>query len=353
MGLQAVLGGTVAWHCEKDPGAARILAHHWPDIPNHGDLTTTDWASVEPVDVITAGFPCQDLSYAGKGAGITEGTRSGLWYAVADAVGVLRPRLLVLENVAAIVGRRPGLDVVLGSLAALGFDAWWVCLRAADVGAPHGRDRWFLAAADTDDRGPRAFRARTNGQRRPYDGVRPLAATDAARDGRDQGWTEPARVERGPDAGVGCERGSGVERAGWNATERGETSGHPRDVAGAPAADTDLGRREGVRRLEPGRRDPDGRSGADIAWGTYEPAIRRWERLTRPAPAPTEPGARGAHRLSPVFVEWLMGLPAGWVTDPDIGLTRTQQLKALGNGVVPQQAAAALTHLLQHLEEAA
>jgi len=89
-------------------------------------------------------------------------------------------------------------------------------------------------------------------------------------------------------------------------------------------------------------------------WAQYAPAIARWEALTRPAPSPTEPtGKAGAHRLSPAFVEWLMGLPAGWVTDPAIwdgwkpGAARNAQLKALGNGVVPQQGAAALRHLLE------
>lgn len=81
------------------------------------------------------------------------------------------------------------------------------------------------------------------------------------------------------------------------------------------------------------------------AWGDYAPAIARWERLTRPAPAPTEPtGKGGAHRLSPRFVEWMMCLPAGWVDAPGVG--RNAQLEALGNGVVPQQATAAITHLL-------
>ena len=85
-------------------------------------------------------------------------------------------------------------------------------------------------------------------------------------------------------------------------------------------------------------------------WGDYAPAIARWESVIgRPAPAPTEPGPKGSPRLSPRFVEWLMGLPAGHVTDPAIGLTRNQQLKALGNGVVPAQGAAALEWLLSDL----
>jgi DNA (cytosine-5)-methyltransferase 1 len=85
-------------------------------------------------------------------------------------------------------------------------------------------------------------------------------------------------------------------------------------------------------------------------WGKFEPAIRRWEALTRPAPAPTKPdGKDGAHRLSAEFTEWMMGLPEGWVTSPEIGLKRNDQLKACGNGVVPQQAEMALRILLQDL----
>lgn len=86
-------------------------------------------------------------------------------------------------------------------------------------------------------------------------------------------------------------------------------------------------------------------SAVGIDFGQYAPAVARWEALTRPAPPPTEPTGRdGAHRLSPAFVEWLMGLPEGWVTDVDI--SRNEMLKALGNGVCPQQCAAALRHLL-------
>ncbi len=89
------------------------------------------------------------------------------------------------------------------------------------------------------------------------------------------------------------------------------------------------------------------------AWGKYEPAIRRWEHLTGPAPAPTEPNKNGNPRLSAAFSEWLMGWPDGWVTDPAIGLSRNDQLRIVGNGVCPQQAAAALRYLLTIAEVAA
>ena len=115
-----------------------------PGPPGLGDITVTDWSRVPAVDVITAGFPCQDISCAGKRAGLTEGTRSVIWVHVAEAVRVLHPRLVVVENVAAL--RTRGLDRVLGDLAEAGYDAVWRCVRASDVGAPHRRERLFLLA---------------------------------------------------------------------------------------------------------------------------------------------------------------------------------------------------------------
>lgn len=100
------------------------------------------------VDCVHAGFPCQDISVAGKQAGLGEGTRSGLYREVLRIAGVVRPRYLFLENVAAILSN--GLGTVLGDLAAMGYDCRWLCIKASDVGAPHGRDRWFALAERRD-----------------------------------------------------------------------------------------------------------------------------------------------------------------------------------------------------------
>ena len=140
----AVLGARLAWVAEADPHAAAVLARQWPGVPNLGDITALDWAAVPPVDLVTAGWPCQDISYSGTGAGITEGTRSGLWHCIADGLRHLRPQLVFLENVAAL--RTRGLGTVLGDLAALGYDTQWLCLRASDAGACHRRDRLFALA---------------------------------------------------------------------------------------------------------------------------------------------------------------------------------------------------------------
>jgi DNA (cytosine-5)-methyltransferase 1 len=108
------------------------------------------------------------------------------------------------------------------------------------------------------------------------------------------------------------------------------------------------GRNRTANRLNPNPSNNSGTTLCDVAydssWGKYAAAVHRWESLTRPAPCPTEPNAKGGRRLHPPFVEWMMGLPQGWVTDIDI--PRTAQLKALGNGVVSRQAAVALADLL-------
>lgn len=135
LSVMDVLDAEIAWHCQYDPDdkhqyAAKILDAHWPGVPNHGDITAVDWTSVEPVDILTAGFPCQPVSNAGKRKGHEDDR--WLWPDVADAVRALRPRLVFLENVSAILVR--GFGAVADSLAALGYDFAWTCLRASDVG---------------------------------------------------------------------------------------------------------------------------------------------------------------------------------------------------------------------------
>src|ERR1019366_6548090 len=143
LAVTAVLDAEVAWYAEYDPHAA-VLAAQWPRLRNLGDITALDWADVPPVDLITAGWPCQDISCAGLGSGLTKGTRSGLWHCIADGLRQLRPPYVFLENVTALRSR--GLGTVLAGLAALGYDTQWASLRASDTGACHRRDRIFILA---------------------------------------------------------------------------------------------------------------------------------------------------------------------------------------------------------------
>jgi DNA (cytosine-5)-methyltransferase 1 len=127
---------------EREPYCQRILHKHWPDIPIHDDIRTFN-PEMGSADIICGGFPCQDISQAGKGAGLA-GERSGLFYELLRVVCLVGPRYVVLENVAAILGR--GLDDVLGALAEAGYDCEWACIPASAVGACHQRDRWWCVA---------------------------------------------------------------------------------------------------------------------------------------------------------------------------------------------------------------
>jgi DNA (cytosine-5)-methyltransferase 1 len=279
LAVTEVFGSRPAWFAENAAAPAKVLAHHWPEVPNLGDVTAVDWSTVEPVDIITAGFPCQDMSVAGLKAGITPGSRSGLWVHVAYAVAALRPRYVILENVRGLTSapavsnvepcpwcvgdkpRRPAvraLGAVLGDLADLRYDAVWCGLRAADVGLPHGRYRLFVLATNADSAG-------RGEQRRP--------------------GTVPAQLA---------------------------TAEHVSNRA--------------------------------ARWGYYAPAVARWERTSGTVAPPPTDNDDGKY-LSAAFVEWLQGLPPGHVTGVP-GVSRSKQLKVLGNGVVPAQATAALAHLL-------
>lgn len=527
MAVSSVMGGEVAWVADIDDGAAKILAHRFPGVPNVGDITAANWHAVEPVDILTAGFPCQDVSCAGARKGLRAGTRTGIWSHVATAIDVLRPRLVFLENVRGLLSAGADSDMescpwclgdsgdesalralgaVLGDLADIGFDAEWQVVSAADAGAPHRRERVFILAwpaADAKAAGegrrlgtgggtrrdaPVGIEARTESRHRhgtpaedadrAVGGQRRLAAPGQAESGRpwaDTGRSggapatadtaghitagnDPVAIDRARDARTGSRAGDRItpadadggrrgpyehnDAAGQSDTDRrtaadppgdgrnawrpesagivrgpdaavggnefcpscgcafyfhdaggfcaGPCGGYCPDIAPGAPADAERGGRDGrpqgaerepergtaARRNSPpaagpGRArlgehagepsaeeagavpgdEPAGNRGvrADTDWGPYGAAIRRWEHATgRVAPAPTEPGKTG-ERLSPRFVEFLMGLPVGWVTDVP-GLSRNAKLKALGNGVVPQQAELALRLLLDRAD---
>ncbi len=178
MAAAAVLGELdLRWVADTDPGSAKLLEHRYPGVPNLGDISKVDWGDApesRDVDLLVAGFPCQDVSLAGSRRGLREGTRTGIWSEVARAIDQLRPGWVYLENVHGLLSAAadgylepcPGclgddpakpvlraLGAVLGDLAALGYDAEWASLRASGAGAPHRRERVFILgwpAADPD-----------------------------------------------------------------------------------------------------------------------------------------------------------------------------------------------------------
>lgn len=135
--LAAFGGGRIAWVADPDPHVSTHLAARQPEAPNVGDIRAVDWTNVQQVEVLTAGFPCQDISAAGRRAGIQHGTRSGLFYEVVRAIKTLHPTWVVIENVAALRWRGGGLDVVLAELHHADYDCLWISIRASDIGAAH------------------------------------------------------------------------------------------------------------------------------------------------------------------------------------------------------------------------
>ena len=141
-GLDQAIEGELAWYSEIDPAACKVLATHYPDVSNLGDITKIDWATVPRVDILTGGYPCQPFSHAGNRKGKDD--ERHLWPYVLTAINALRPRYAILENVAGHLTL--GFTDVLSDLASIRFDAEWGTLRASDVGAPHQRDRLFIVA---------------------------------------------------------------------------------------------------------------------------------------------------------------------------------------------------------------
>lgn len=328
LAVEEVFGARTTWFSEINEPVARVFSHHWPDAPNLGDITTIDWSTVPPVDILCGGFPCQDVSTVGKMAGLKPGTRSGLWAHMAAAIEALQPEWVVIENVRGLLSapairanlegdddeqRNPrdatprGVEpdpwdlgegaprplraagAVLGDLADLRYDAQWIGLPASAIGAPHPRYRVFIIAH--------------------------------------RALPHPTRVGRLPRRGD-LAAGESTPRH-----DRTESPDHRPRFTRAERLPADRGTREPV---EPDR-------AALRRWGRYAEAVIRWEQNTgRPAPAPALLNDVSGPRPAPVFVEWLMGLPTGWVTDERYGLTLSQQLTALGNGVLPQQATLAI-----------
>ena len=140
-------GCRIEWQVEIDPWCRKVLAKHWPEVPRYEDVKEVGAHNLKPVDWIVGGFPCQDLSTAGKLEGLS-GDRSGLWWHMRRIIGELRPEVVIVENVPNLV--HLGIEHVLGSLAEIGYDAEWDIVSAQDIGAPHLRKRiWIVAHASS------------------------------------------------------------------------------------------------------------------------------------------------------------------------------------------------------------
>lgn len=281
----------VVWMSDVEPGPCRLAEVHWPGVPNLGDITQIDWETVEPVDIICGSSPCQDLSFAGKRAGMAQGTRSGLWKSMFEAIKALRPRLVVWENVKgaltsgafSLVEQEQGLlgdgtdgpvlraaGRVVGDLAGIGYDAQWCTIRASDVGAPHRRERLFVVSHPAGE---------------PWK-LRGIAASGEAALGRALG--ESGRSDRAPGALIPRPTAS-AHKAGRHQDGTGMSLSQAVRMLPTPLATNATASSAGYgANLHEVARDM-GTSVFDV----YGQAIAKWEHvLGRPAPSPTVPPTR-------------------------------------------------------------
>lgn len=189
LGLERTGGFETVAFCEIEPYPRAVLKKHWPEVPCYDDVRTLTADTLRrdgiAVDVICGGFPCQDVSLAGKRAGL-EGARSGLWREYARLIGELRPSFVIVENVPGLLNL--GMGTVLGDLSSLGYDATWDCIPASAVGAPHRRDRVWIIAHTASMQWTEKQRGKSN---RDHECTAFVADANAERSHRD--WAQGAR----------------------------------------------------------------------------------------------------------------------------------------------------------------
>ena len=274
MAVEAFFDAETVWTADNDKYASIVIEQKIKK-PNLGDIKTLDWASLEPIDILTAGYPCQPFSAAGHRKGVED--ERHIWPYILEGIGILRPKWIVLENVRGHLSL--GFQEVLKDLASIGYDARWRIVRASDVGAPHQRARLFIVAYPSNNR-------QSQGQS----------------SGFTQGYTRASCNATSSDSNCdACEKSQRITR-------------NLRESC------------EGLR-----ARKNKGQAGKKY-------------RISSEMVRETVPNILVGDRLNPGFIEYMMGLPVGWVTDLDI--LDNHKLKILGNGVVPQQAYYALEQLL-------
>jgi DNA (cytosine-5)-methyltransferase 1 len=269
LAVETFFDAEMVWCAENDKYASKVIEARF-DKPNLGDIKQIDWASIEPIDILTAGYPCQPFSHAGHRKG--ENDKRHIWPDILKGISILRPKFIILENVRGHLSL--GFKEVLSDLAQNGYDAKWRIVRASDVGAPHQRARLFIIAYSNSN-----------------------ACEESRRTDREIS-TKNRGLQSGKDIGQTRSKHRCSCKASCNTNNQYQSYNREMSELGGRFAS----------RCEMSMQDI--------------------------------PNALVDDKLNAKFVEYMMGLPGGWVTDLD--LSRSQQLKMLGNGVVPQQAYYAL-----------
>jgi len=292
LAVETFFNAEMVWCAENDKYASKVIESRF-NKPNLGDIKQIDWGSIEPIDILTAGYPCQPFSHAGHRKG--ENDERHIWPHILKGISILRPKFIILENVRGHLSL--GFKEVLSDLAQNGYDAKWRIVRASDVGAPHQRARLFIIAYSNSEGLQRTWHKADD----LTDGFTSNTNCDACEESR-RADREISTKSKGLQAGQDIGQARSEHKCSCKAScnTNNQYQSYNREMS-------ELGGRF-ASRCEMSMQDI--------------------------------PNALVDDKLNAKFVEYMMGLPGGWVTDLD--LSRSQQLKMLGNGVVPQQAYYAL-----------
>ena len=292
MAVEAFYNAETIWMSDVDKASSLVIEQRW-GLPNLGDLKIVDCENIEPVDILTAGYPCQPFSTAGQRKGANDPRH--LWPSIKEIISRIRPGIVILENVRGHLTL--GFKEVLKDLTEIGYDARWEIVRASDVGAPHRRERLFILAQPTNSNGfgcnvRKCKKERDKGQSQSQSSQ----CCSVIRNTNDKECYD-------------CQNGKISEKCCSNAFRICRTL---------------------TSNSNPEQLQANGQA-QGLGWRFKTPS--QLSMLGTPNPLDQS-------KLNPKFVEYMMGLPEGWVTDLD--LSRAQMFKLLGNGVVPQQAYRAL-----------
>lgn len=318
MAVEAYFNAETVWMCDNDKYASVVIKERW-NLPNLGDLKAVDWSTVEPIDILTAGYPCQPFSTAGQRKG--EKDERHIWPEIKTIISNLQPKFAILENVRGHLTL--GFKEVLQDLTEIGYDARWAIVRASDVGAPHQRARLFIVAYPSIKRCKSSNKCAGDNSQGKQGASITFTRSSVVTNANSDAYQESRRTDR--ELFATC---AGLQD--------GENQGQTRCKCGGGCA---IDSNTNVKQLSPNR------PMSQLGWRFNS----RFDMSMRSIPNPLVNA-----KLNTKFVEYMMGLPEGWVTDLDI--SRSQQFKILGNGVVPQQAYYALqllcdTPIIEHEQQ--
>ena len=334
LGLERA-GMEVIWQSEIDPYGCRVLKKHWPEVVNHGNIKEIKWGDVVRPDIICGGYPCQPFSTAGKRNG-TDDPRH-LWPWVREAISELRPKYAILENVRGHVSL--GLNVVLGEMASIGYDAEWQIVSAASVGAPHRRDRVIIVAYPTkqfsNERGHRD-NSRTIGQGQALqESVRGSNSVSTDNVFTEQRWLNALMANSDSISGHQQHQRQVQQPDTVGCSEALADTDNTR--SGTPRRGTHRNRTQEVQRRD--NEPQSGLSGRSQAMANTDARKTSWGLggISTDTGQVREQRDNSRREESHAGREW-------WATEPDVGRvangvpSRVDRLKGLGNAVVPQVA---------------